>query len=141
MGRPTECTKERTQRICEALALGVTMKAAAAAGSVSLASVMEWRRRGGEGEEPYATFLEATTRARDAAEVAMAQVVFDAAKAGDVSASCWWLSRIVPERWGNKSEVAVTTHTTVSPADLKAAYVRHALKADAPPLSDADADD
>ena len=111
MARPTKLDADRQARICEALALGVSIEAAAAHAGLSAACVHEWMARGRNGERLYAEFLEAATRARDAAEVRFAAVVAKAAKEGSESAARWWLERRRPETWGRKdADVQVTTN-------------------------------
>lgn len=111
MARPTKLDADRQARICEALALGVSIEAAAAHAGLSATCVHEWMSRGRKGERLYAEFLEATTRARDAAEVRYAAVVAKAAKEGSESAARWWLERRRPETWGRKdADVQVTTN-------------------------------
>lgn len=111
MARPTKLNADRQAKVCEALALGVSIEAAAAHAGLSAACVHEWMARGRKGERLYAEFLEATTRARDAAEVRYAAVVAKAAKEGSESAARWWLERRRPETWGRKdADVQVTTN-------------------------------
>lgn len=111
MARPTKLDADRQAKVCEALALGVSIEAAAAHAGLSAACVHEWMARGRKGERLYAEFLEATTRARDAAEVRYAAVVAKAAKEGSESAARWWLERRRPETWGRKdADVQVTTN-------------------------------
>ena len=111
MARPTKLDADRQARICEALALGVSIEAAAAHAGLSAACVHEWMARGRKGERLYAEFLEAATRARDAAEVRFAAVVAKAAKEGNEAAARWWLERRRPDQWGRKdADVQVTTH-------------------------------
>lgn len=111
MARPTKLDADRQARIREALALGVSIEAAAAHAGLSAACVHEWMARGRKGERLYAEFLEAATRARDAAEVRFAAVVAKAAKEGSESAARWWLERRRPETWGRKdADVQVTTN-------------------------------
>lgn len=111
MGRPTKLDADRQTKVCEALALGVSIEAAAAHAGLSAACVHEWMARGRKGERLYAEFLEAATRARDAAEVRFAAVVAKAAKEGSESAARWWLERRRPETWGRKdADVQVTTN-------------------------------
>lgn len=111
MARPTKLDADRQAKVCEALALGVSIEAAAAHAGLSATCVHEWMARGRKGERLYAEFLEATTRARDAAEVRFAAVVAKAAKEGSESAARWWLERRRPETWGRKdADVQVTTN-------------------------------
>lgn len=107
MGRPTKCTPDTTEKVCEALKLGVSWAAAAAHAGITERCVMEWCERGKGGEEPFAQFLQAATRARDSAEVRMAAIVMKAAQEGNASAAQWWLERRRPQSWGRQDSMAV----------------------------------
>ena len=105
MARPTDCTPERTAKVCEALALGVSWAAAAAHAGLSERCVMDWCARGRDGEEPFAQFLQAATRARDGAEVRMAAIVLKSAQEGNAAAAQWWLERRRSAEWGKRDTV------------------------------------
>lgn len=107
MGRPTKCTPEVVELVCEALALGVSWAAAAAHAGLDEATLTLWKQRGNEGEEPFFTFLTEATRARDAAEVRMARIVIQAAEDGDAKAAQWWLERRRSDSWSSKQSVTV----------------------------------
>lgn len=109
MARPTECTPERIDRICEALALGVSWAAAAAFAGVNEATVHRWRQAGERGRQPYRELCERATQARDAAEVRMAGIVIRAAEEGNPGAAMWWLERRRRETWGRTQEVQIQT--------------------------------
>ena len=120
-GRPTSLTADVQAKICEALQLGVSWKAAAAHGGVSEQTVIRWRERGESGEEPFCAFLEAATRARDSAEVRMAAAVVMAVKDGDARAAMWWLERRRPATWGQRVAEEVTVKTADPNAQVAAA--------------------
>ena len=107
MARPTDCTPERTAKVCEALALGVSWAAAAAHAGLSERCVMDWCARGRDGEEPFAQFLQAATRARDGAEVRMAAIVLKSAQEGNAAAAQWWLERRRSAEWGKRDTAVV----------------------------------
>lgn len=106
-GRPTECTPETTAKVCEALALGVSWEAAAAHACVSPQTLINWRKRGADGEQPFFDFLEAATRARDGAEARMAAIVVKAADEGNVAAAQWWLERRRSSEWAKRDTAVV----------------------------------
>ena len=101
------CTPEMTAKVCEALRLGVSWSAAAAHAGVTATTLMDWNARGRDGEQPFADFLEATTRARESAETRAAAIVWNAIDEGDVSAAQWFLERRRSETWGRQDKVAV----------------------------------
>lgn len=107
MARPTDCTPEKTAKVCEALALGVSWAAAAAHAGLSERCVMDWCARGRDGEEPFAQFLQAATRARDGAEVRMAAIVLKSAQEGNAAAAQWWLERRRSAEWGKRDTAVV----------------------------------
>lgn len=105
MGRPTKCTPETTEKVCEALKLGVSWAAAAAHAGVPASAVAEWRRLGADGTAPFADFLAETDKARGVAEVRLAAMMMKAAQEGDTSAAKWLIehratdpSAVVDER-------------------------------------------
>lgn len=78
MGRPTKCTPELTERVCEALKKGVSIKSAMELAGCDESTYYKWRRRAEEelarvdedarrsvrkSETPYVQFFKATTRA------------------------------------------------------------------------------
>lgn len=121
VGRPTSCTEDVVQAVVRAVERGLSLRAAAAAAGVSKESVLNWKKRGASGEEPFASFLHRVTRARAAAEERMAAVVEQAAASADdkvsLSAAQWWLERRRPERWARKDRPQLTVQTE-NPATL-----------------------
>lgn len=109
MGRPTKCTPEVTELVCEALSFGVSWEAAAAHAGVAVSTVHNWIAQAADDVDggQYSEFLERTTRARDAAEVRMARIVIQAAEDGDAKAAQWWLERRRGDSWSAKQTVTV----------------------------------
>ena len=107
IGRPSKCTPDVIAKVCDALRLGVSWEAAGAHAGVDRATLTNWRKRGEAGEEPFATFLVESTRARDNAEVRMAAIVMKHAQEGNVLAAQWWLERRRPESWGRREKIEV----------------------------------
>ena len=114
-GRPTKCEPATVARIVTALESGMSLRQAAVACGVSRDALNKWRKRGEAGEEPYATFVDQTTRARAVAEERMAAVVVAAAQSGDsktsLNAATWWLERRRPERWARRDKPEVQIRT------------------------------
>lgn len=121
IGRPTSCTEDVILAIVRATERGLSLAAAASAAGVARATFTNWRRRGAQGEEPYATLVARVTRARATAEERMAAVVEQAAASADdkvsLSAAQWWLERRRPERWARKDRPQLTVQTE-NPAAL-----------------------
>lgn len=63
-GSSTLCTPEVTKAICDRLEIAVPEKWAAEENDVSESVYYRWLRLGQQGQEPYATFLAAVSRAK-----------------------------------------------------------------------------
>jgi len=87
MARTSSLTASVTEKVCEALKLGVSFAAAAAHAGVSASTLSDWRRRGADGEAPFDQFRESTDRARGQFEVRAAAMVMKSAQDGDGSAA------------------------------------------------------
>ena len=106
-------TKERTERICQALRLGATYAIAAEAGGIVRNTLYVWIRKGEQdrAREPYKTFAKKIREAESSSAVACLHTIQNTAKE-DWKAAAWLLSR----RFGYKNDA---THTL--PAETKAA--------------------
>lgn len=62
-GRPTKCTPEVIEAVCENVRLGLPRKWAAIRAGISESVYYHWKAEGQKGLEPYASFLESLTRA------------------------------------------------------------------------------
>jgi transposase len=111
MARPSSLTPAVTEKVCEALKLGVSWDAAAAHAGIGATTIHRWLAQAAEDEEggPFWEFREQTTRARNSAETRMAAIVMKAAQEGSASAAQWWLERRRPETWSSKQTVTVDT--------------------------------
>ena len=118
MGRPTDCTPETIEKVCAGLRMGMTWAAAAAYAGLAASTVMLWKQRGGEGEQPYSDFLEATQRAEDeceARDVAQLDELAQMDCQGDpamlkikADALKFRLERRRPDGWGRRDKVEST---------------------------------
>lgn len=106
MPRPTKCTPELTERICEYLASGCYVCTACQAVGISETTLGNWRARAAEGEEPYVTFVEATKEAEAKAEL-RALALVQKAMPENWTAAMTWMERKFPDRWsrGERREV------------------------------------
>lgn len=95
MARKTKLTPETQEAICQRVTLGATIPAACKASGVSWNTAKDWLRRGREGKQPYAAFVEAIDEAKAKWEVASNLVITKAAKKGDWKAAAWALERRV----------------------------------------------
>lgn len=105
-GRPTKCTPELTEKICEYLASGCYVCTACQAVGISETTLGNWRARAAEGEEPYVTFVEATKEAEAKAEL-RALALVQKAMPENWTAAMTWMERKFPDRWsrGERREV------------------------------------
>jgi len=109
-GRPTMCTPDVIDRLCDAMqSLGFVGAACAQAG-VHKSTVMEWVQRGADGEQPFADFAGRWAQARARAQAVLVGNIRDAAAAGDWRAAAWALERANPEEYPREPSVTVTTH-------------------------------
>jgi hypothetical protein len=113
-GRPTKCTPELTERICEYLASGCYVCTACQAVGISETTLGNWRARAAEGEEPYVTFVEATKEAEAKAEL-RALALVQKAMPENWAAAMTWMERKFPARWsrGERREISGSINQTV----------------------------
>jgi hypothetical protein len=95
-GRYTILTPEVQAEICAALEEGNTLKCSALCAGVSESTVMIWRRKGREGIEPYAQFLQATKEAESRIERKMISGI---TSADDWRAKLSWVERRRSKDW------------------------------------------
>ena len=112
-GRKTSLTPGVHETIVAAVRAGNHREAAAGLADIDASTYYRWMRRGETGEEPYAAFREAVTRAGAEAEQRMVAVVVAAAEVEPVHAE-WYLERAHPERWGRKSVVKIEAQRALS---------------------------
>ena len=107
-GRPTKITNALTKRICDLLAKGVDQKTACnLAGAVPYSTFNEWKQRGSEGIEPFATFFSVISRARDEHKARLLKIILDAAEGllprrADWKAAGWLLEKGWPLEFGER---------------------------------------
>lgn len=135
MARPSSLTPAVTEKVCEALKLGVSWEAAAAHAGVSAATIYRWLAQADDDKKNkmFREFREQTTRARDSSEVRMAAIVMKAAQEGDAKAAQWWLERRRSASWGRQDSMDVT----VKKADPQAVLAAALTKLEPTPSEDA----
>lgn len=110
-GRKTLLNDELANKICELLERGNYIETAAEACGVSVQSVYNWMKRGATGEEPYAAFFEAATRARAQAETDMVETVRSGdgvgTSFGPAKAAAHLLAVTRPQRFATRINVKV----------------------------------
>lgn len=98
MPRPTKCTPELTEKICEYLASGCYACTACQLVGIGTTTLQEWQVKGAAGEEPYASFTAAIKEAEAKAE-ARAVALVQKAMVDDWKAAMTWMERKFPDRW------------------------------------------
>jgi transposase len=97
-GRPTLLTAALKNRICGLLRDGCNIKTACNICGVGERTYYDWRGKGNAGEEPFAKFFSAVTRAREAHKANLVRRIVAAAKA-DWKAASWLLERQFPNEF------------------------------------------
>ena len=104
MARPTKFTAEVADRIIQFVRLGASVAVAAEAAGINPETCYRWRQRG---EAPYRRFHGALLEAEAVCELRLVGLIARAA-VSDPKWAAWLLARKFPQRWGPKSEVAIT---------------------------------
>ncbi len=95
---------ELTEAIVTLLSEGLSIKSAANLCGVSERAYHEWTARGQAGEEPYAGFFNAASRARDGWKARLISRIEASAEGGDCRASAFLLERQFPAEFGGRHE-------------------------------------
>jgi len=116
-GRPTSLTPAVQDAIASAMAKGHYRRTAALLAGISERTFYNWEERGENGEEPYATFLQAVKKAEAQAEAALLDEIRTAqgsipgegGRGPDLwQAKAWVMERRWPKRWAARVRQAVT---------------------------------
>lgn len=106
VARETKLDDLRSKRICDALKKGHSFAAAAQAGGIDESTLHDWRKRGRDGEEPYAEFSKRVDAADAEAEDRAVQVLQNALMGDDMKLAAdtaWkWLARRRPAQWAEQ---------------------------------------
>ena len=103
-GRPSVSTKERADRLLQAVRGGNYLETAARYAGISYATLRRWILKADDPSAPeeYREFKEALEKARADAEVAALAKIQKAASDGAWPAAAWYLERSWPDRWGKR---------------------------------------
>lgn len=109
-------TKTETEKIIEAIKLGVDLEIAVHAVGVSMSEAFHWLERGktedakmaagmkaNRAETKFLTFWKEVTQAR-ATSIAQVQMNMRRATIDDWKAAAWWLEKTMPEKYGKNAE-------------------------------------
>jgi hypothetical protein len=97
-GRPIVLNAALTRRICALLQKGSTIKSAAILCGVAERSFHSWMKRGKRNEQPYKSFFDAASRARETHKANLIKRIVAAAKA-DWKAASFLLERQFPHEF------------------------------------------
>lgn len=103
-GRPTKFTPELGAAICKIVRAGVPVGVAAARKRIAKTTLYDWRKRGEQGEEPFAAFAADIEAAQAECEEKITYNVIAASKE-DWKAGAFYLKCRHPEIYGDKIEV------------------------------------
>jgi hypothetical protein len=98
-GRKSLLNAALTKRICKLLAQGSAIKSACIICGIGERTYHDWNERGQKGEQPFARFFSAATRARETHKANLIKVVL-AASAKDARHAEWLLERQFPDEFG-----------------------------------------
>lgn len=124
MTKPLKLTPALQAAICKLIRVGVHPRTACAAEGIHRATYYEWRKRGEEGEEPFAAFLDATNCALAAVHGELEQGLVIASRA-DWRAGAWLLSKRARDVYGDRHAVQV-----------EGAEVRHSFRPLSPEVAE-----
>jgi hypothetical protein len=124
LGRKILLTPALQTRICKLLSHGSAIKSACIVCGVSERVFYNWRDRGKAGEEPFACFFSAVTRARERHKANLIERVVAAAKA-DWKAASWLLERQFASEFArSEPRTIVVERQTPPPLPLQTPEVR-----------------
>lgn len=98
LGRKTLLTPALQERICRLLSQGSAIKSACIICGVGERTFYDWRDKGKGGEEPFARFFSAATRARETHKADLIKVLLAAADK-DARHAEWLLERQFPSEF------------------------------------------
>jgi hypothetical protein len=99
LGRKTLLKAALQKQLCDLLAAGNTIKTCCDVCGIARSTFHDWIQRGENGEEKFADFSEAVSRARGRAKTKLVKVLVDAAPL-DWRSAAWLLERGWPNEYG-----------------------------------------
>lgn len=124
MGRTTMLDDVTAQRIVEAVKLGAPWYLAAQAGGVAASTLRQWKAKGADGQEPYASFVARLKGAEAEGAAEALRVVREAARGGTWQAAAWLLERRYPKSFGLKNRLSVEKPPTDDEVKALVAQIR-----------------
>jgi hypothetical protein len=121
-GRKSLLNAQLQRKICALLSEGCDQKTACSICGIGERTYHEWKNRGHNGDEPYASFFSAASRARNVFKARLLKIVTDAAEKEARHAE-WLLERRWPNEFGrseNRTIVIDRPPPSVVPAEQEA---------------------
>jgi hypothetical protein len=134
-GRKSLLNAALTKRICKLLAQGIAIRSACVVCGIGSRTYFEWQERGKAGEEPFARFFSAATRARETHKANLIRVVLAAADK-DARHAEWLLERQFPDEFGRpEPRTIIIQQNPVAPMPPPVVETTHEWnkQADVPP--------
>ena len=100
-GHRTLCTTQTVRALCKLIANGCTIRTACEACGISETAFHDWIRRGENGEQPFAQFAAAVTRARGRGKAALVKSIIDHP---DWRGKLELLARVYPEEYSRTGD-------------------------------------
>lgn len=102
MARPTLLNESTEAVILKAIAIGMPVRLAAQLAGVDQRTVFAWKKKGKDGEEPYAQFFRKCKEVEMLAVEHALTVINKAADDGDWKAASWMLERLHSEYFSSE---------------------------------------
>ena len=108
--RKSKLTRARCEKIVEGVLKGNYITTVCKSVGISTSTYNNWKKKGEQGIEPYATFYERVTEAEAQAEMDILDVIYtNAIDGGNWLSSAWILERKYPHRFGKREQMALQT--------------------------------
>ena len=125
-GRPTSLTPQVQTVITEALEKGLPIRRACELANIDERTYERWKSRGANGEEPFADFCRAVTRARaQCQDNLVAALNIAGIEPNHWKANAWLLERRFPDEWGATINHRVRSEVAKELGDFLAACRDH----------------
>lgn len=111
-GRPSKLTPELSVKILGLICEGHSLNVCCQAVGIDDQTLRNWKAKGEEGKQPYATFVRACKIARAAGEVGLLREARAAGK-GEWTKYITILERTRPERWSSRQRIEVEKHVSI----------------------------
>jgi transposase len=148
-GRPTKCTPETVEAICNALRDGLYAVTAARLAKIDEVTLYRWLEQGEKGVEPYAAFRQSVKEAEAKAEQDALKTARAGATGTEMNPGPHWTSAMTflerrwPDRWGKRdpqraelSELEKKCkQLEIETAEAKLALLKAGTNIDAPTLT------